>query len=246
MRKTADQKSEQVSQIIWGDACKILQISGDWCEVELAYDQYKGWVLYADITEIKPKTHQKYEAHNWHIAVGKENTITHKGQSVMIPAGATLPFLQEDNTLVLEGNTYTFQGKSSLPTNLNKLNMLETAQSFVGVPYLWGGKSPLGWDCSGFVQMVGKMHGLKLLRDSYQQAEQGKLIALKDAEAGDIAFFQRKAEGEGRVIHVGFYMGEGKIIHADGMVRINTLDSTGIYRDDLKKYSHYLKFLKRY
>jgi cell wall-associated NlpC family hydrolase len=247
MRKTADHKSEQVSQIIFGDAYKVLQNSGDWSEIELAYDQYKGWIPKANITKIKPETYQKYTAGKWHVAVGKQNVLKHKGKTTIVPAGATLPFLAE-NVLNIEGKKYTFEGTTALPEALDKTKMLETAQSFLGVPYLWGGKSPAGWDCSGFVQMVGKMHGLKLLRDSYQQAEQGEKVSLKDAQAGDIAFFQRKpvAEGETKVIHVGIYLGNGKIIHANDMVSINTLDSIGIYRDDQRKYSHYLKFLRRH
>ncbi len=245
MRKVADHKSEQVSQIIWGDACKILQQSGSWCEVELAYDNYKGWIPKDSLTYIKLLTYNQYLAGKWRVAVGKDNTMTYKKQAVKVPAGATLPFFENDK-MVLEGKTYTYKGESTLPAPLDKTAMLQTAQSFLGVPYLWGGKSPAGWDCSGFVQMVGKMHGLWLLRDSYQQAEQGIKISLKEAQLGDIAFFQRKAEGEGRVIHVGFYVGKGQIIHADGEVRLNTLDSIGIYRDDLKKYSHYLKFLRRH
>jgi hypothetical protein len=245
MRKIADHKSEQVSQMVFGDICQILQTVGEWSEIEVGYDQYKGWLPTKSITKIDADKYQKIRQEATSVVVGKGNYVVCEGVKIDVPAGATLPATFK-NKFIISGKHYIFHGKTASPASLDKAKMLETAQTFLGVPYLWGGKSPIGWDCSGFVQMVGKMHGLKLWRDSYQQAEQGEKIAFKDAQAGDLAFFQRKAEGDGKVIHVGFYLGDGKIIHAADKVQINTLDSIGIYREDLQKYTHYLKFFRRH
>jgi cell wall-associated NlpC family hydrolase len=99
-------------------------------------------------------------------------------------------------------------------------------QHFLNSPYLWGGKSVFGIDCSGFVQQVLKMFGIKLLRDAYLQAEQGQPVqSLQEAKLGDLAFFQNE---KGKVTHVGIMLDEGKIIHASGQVRIDTLNKDGI------------------
>jgi cell wall-associated NlpC family hydrolase len=156
-----------------------------------------------------------------------------------------LPFL-EKGFIKIGIEKYPYKGKSQqLEKKYTYKHLLNIAQTYLGIPYLWGGKTNQGIDCSGFTQMVFKQNGFNLPRDSYQQAEVGKKVTLKEAQPGDVAFFQRKIEGEGKVVHVGIYLGEGKIIHADGKVRINALDETGIYRDDLGKHSHFLKFLRR-
>ena len=115
---------------------------------------------------------------------------------------------------------------------------------YLNAPYLWGGRSPFGIDCSGFTQMVFKLCGIKLLRDAYQQAEQGYLINLLDeAHAGDLVFFDNE---EGRITHTGILLPNNRIIHASGKVRIDTLDHHGIYNSETRRYSHKLRLIKRY
>ena len=121
--------------------------------------------------------------------------------------------------------------------------MQEIAQSLLNVPYQWGGRSPMGMDCSGFTQVVFKILGKKLLRDAWQQAEQGVLVNfIEEIQPGDLVFFDNE---EGRIIHVGIALANHKIIHASGCVRIDNLDHHGIYNTETRKYSHNLRIIKR-
>lgn len=117
------------------------------------------------------------------------------------------------------------------------------ALKFLHAPYQWGGRSPFGIDCSGFTQVVFKLYGTTLPRDAYQQAELGKTLNfIHEAREGDLAFFD---DEDGKITHVGIVIPDGKIIHASGKVRIDTLDHHGIYNHEEKKYTHTLRILKR-
>ncbi|MBK7084827.1 MAG: C40 family peptidase [Flavobacteriales bacterium] len=114
---------------------------------------------------------------------------------------------------------------------------------FLGAPYLWGGRTPTGVDCSGLTQMLFMLMGIYLPRDAYQQAEEGDPVELVDlAEPGDLAFFDN---AEGRITHVGIVLPERRILHASGRVRIDALDQEGIFDAEQGKYSHKLRLVKR-
>ena len=114
---------------------------------------------------------------------------------------------------------------------------------FLNAPYLWGGRTPFGIDCSGFTQLIYRLHGMNLARDAYQQYESGKIITdIKEIEAGDLAFFENKS---GKIVHVGIIMDNNQIIHASGKVRIDKLDEKGIFNVNKQKYTHKLKSIKK-
>ncbi len=239
--------SEQVTQLMFGDAFRILDISEDqkWFRIENHYDQYQGWIRKAQFYPIPEDYYQAYVQTAHPVIIRRGAQVMMKEEKIAIPVGSSLPFYENGNIRIDE-QRYAVTGLArDITQKVSKDTLVLTAQQFLGTPYLWGGKSPKGWDCSGFTQVLYKMHGYTLPRDSYQQAEQGQTISIEEAKAGDLAFFQRKPEGDGRVVHVGILLGNGKIIHADGKVRINRIDETGLYRDDLGKYSHYLKLVKR-
>ncbi len=247
VRGETNHESEQVTQLVFGDVYKVIEFSTakDWAYIENAYDQYKGWIPVSSIYEISAKYYSACLQQQHPVAASHNSYLLIENQKIQIPIGSTLPFYEE-GFISIDDKKFKFEGKTASITSPSaKAAVLATARSYLGTPYLWGGKTAQGIDCSGFTQMVFKQHGYTLPRDSYQQAEIGQEITLKEAKEGDIAFFQRKAEGNTKVVHVGIYLGNGQIIHADGRVRINRLDATGIYREDLGKYSHYLKFLRR-
>lgn len=119
--------------------------------------------------------------------------------------------------------------------------LLPTARSMLGAPYLWGGKTVLGIDCSGFVQVVHKANGIQLPRDASQQFEEGEEVPFAEHKAGDLAFFNNK---EGRITHVGIVIDQNRIIHASQWVRIDELRNDGIYRKNEVK-THTLTGIKR-
>ena len=121
--------------------------------------------------------------------------------------------------------------------------MIKNAFYFLNSPYLWGGRTPFGIDCSGFVQIAARLSGISLPRDTQEQAEEGEIINLiSEAKPGDLAFFDNI---DGRIIHVGIILENGQIIHASGKVRIDTIDHQGIFNEESKKYSHQLRVIKR-
>ena len=137
---------------------------------------------------------------------------------------------------------HTFEGAESVGHKV-KSKLVETAILYLNTPYLWGGKTPFGIDCSGFVQMVYKLNGFNVLRDASQQASQGEALSfIEESEPGDLAFFDNS---EGDIIHVGIIMEDHHIIHAHGKVRVDLLDQSGIYNVDTKTHSHKLRVIKK-
>jgi cell wall-associated NlpC family hydrolase len=157
--------------------------------------------------------------------------------------GSSLPHLKE-NECLLGSNKYWYDGQAKDVNAFADKNLLiENAHMFLNTPYLWGGRSPFGIDCSGFTQIIYKLSGIKLRRDAFQQAEQGMTLNfIEEAELGDLAFFDN---AEGTIIHVGIILPGNKIIHAAGRVRIDKIDHHGIFNVDTKKYSHKLRLIKR-
>ena len=123
-------------------------------------------------------------------------------------------------------------------------NIYKVSREYLDVPYLWGGKSRCGIDCSGFSQQVYKQFGIKLPRDAYQQAEQGEVVGfLLEVQPGDLAFFDNE---EGRITHVGIMLSHDQIIHASGKVRIDKIDNQGIINSETGLRTHRLRIIKRY
>lgn len=254
VRKTTSAKSEQVTQLVFGDVYKVLKWAPNkkWAYIENSYDNYHGWIQVGSVFKVSKNYFKKYHKNVHPVVAEKLGMVNFKGKKIPVSLGSTLPFYKKGE-IKIGDEVAKYTGKTSdITSKQGKAKIIKTAEQLLTIPYLWGGKGKHGYDCSGFAQMVFKTNGYVLPRDSYQQAEKGKTIALEDAQPGDLVFFQRKPqhiEKDGRVVHVGIvYENKNKqlkVIHSAGMVRINKLDKTGLYRDDLKKYSHYFKFVKR-
>jgi cell wall-associated NlpC family hydrolase len=143
---------------------------------------------------------------------------------------------------VLNLLNHTYDG-NKINVKPNKSNIVATAFLYLNAPYLWGGKTPFGVDCSGFTQMVYKLNGINLNRDASQQATQGEALSfIEESEPGDLAFFDN---AEGEIIHVGIIMENNYIIHAHGKVRIDRLDHSGIYNAERQIHTHKLRVIKK-
>ncbi|MFL5753049.1 MAG: C40 family peptidase, partial [Bacteroidia bacterium] len=174
------------------------------------------------------------------------SVIDEKQGEIVFPIvmGSALPYFSK-GVVKMENTFYNFEGNTSDPAiPKNTKDIVGLACQFLNAPYLWGGRSIMGIDCSGFTQLVYKLNGYKLPRDAYQQAELGTPLSfVEEAEAGDLAFFDNE---EGRITHVGIVLSDQRIIHASGKVRIDKFDHYGIFHSDRRKYSHLLRVIKRF
>jgi hypothetical protein len=244
-RAEASDKSEMVTQLLFGEYFEIIEHQSKWVKIRTDYDQYECWIDAKQYQLISEETFRDLQHTAHHLSTDLVQILLSKENDSAIPIviGSTLPYFDAE-VCNLEGHEFFYEGSSVLPSQVaDKHKIIEFAYSYLNAPYLWGGRSPFGIDCSGFTQAVYKLAGEKLPRDAYQQAEMGQTLSfLEEAEPGDLAFFDND---EGRIIHVGIILEKNQIIHASGKVRLDNLDHYGIYNSDMKKYSHNLRLLKR-
>ncbi len=233
-----------VTQLLFGEHFTIIGEEKDWYHISVAFDKYDCWVhkkqsfLIDGNLNMELNIPQPLSTEMVHpICCMTNNSLT------PIVLGSTLPFIDEEKFSI---DTFDFKydgNYTTTPLVIDREKLIETACLYLNAPYLWGGRSPFGIDCSGFTQMVFKLNGIALLRDAFQQAEMGSTLSfVEEATAGDLAFFDNE---EGRITHVGILLSDKKIIHASGNVRIDTLDHQGIYNAELNKYSHNLRVIKK-
>jgi len=242
LRIEPNDSSEMISQVLFGEQFKVLEMRKKWSKIRLAYDNYEGWIDNKQYEEITEDVYLNLEDNNKHLAAELIDFVTDDKQDFLtIPIGANLPFYNNQN-LTLNGTKYYYDG-TIFYQKKEKSTIIEMAYKFLNAPYLWGGKTPFGIDCSGFTQMVYKLCGYKLLRDASQQATQGEVLSfIEESESGDLAFFDNN---EGDITHVGIIMKDNYIIHAHGKVRIDRLDHTGIFNIDTHRHTHKLRVIKK-
>lgn len=242
VRKKAMHQSEMINQLLFGEAVEILEAKGKrWWLIRSLHDGYKGWIannLIEEFTAEQAKTQSLY------VAANLFNTIKINTESMTVPLGSSLPFYEKGKGHI--GNAeYVFNGpvKNISDITADAATVKKLTRSWLNAPYLWGGRTIMGVDCSGFVQVVFNMMGIQLPRDARLQAKKGKLVKkLADAKTGDLAFFNDKEE----IVHVGILLSNEKIIHASGRVRIDAIDKKGIINTTTGKRTHKLHLIKRY
>jgi hypothetical protein len=240
LRLEPSDRSEIVSQILFGEHFEILETQKQWRKIKLQFDQYEGWI---DEKQFQPISASEFKTLSDLPIVLNGDLVEYifygNNQLLPITLGASVSFLSQAS---INLHQMSFDGLKQEGIQA-KSNLIETAFMYVNAPYLWGGKTPFGIDCSGFTQMVYKLNGYRLLRDASQQATQGvPLSFIEESEAGDLAFFDNE---EGKIIHVGIIMDDNYIIHASGKVRIDRLDHLGIYNAELNKHTHKLRVIKK-
>jgi len=245
VRKEPSHQSEMVSQLLFGEHFEIIERSGNWCRARLAYDNYEGWVQTTQFEPVSLDEFQKLNREQYCVSFDLVQIMLAENNTIFsIVLGSSLPHFK-DHTCRLGTSTYRYEGNVRCPEKLQHTKgIVENAYMYLNGPYLWGGRTPFGIDCSGFTQMVFKLSGIKLKRDAWQQSEQGSMINLVDeSRPGDLAFFDNE---EGKIVHVGIILPNNQIIHASGKVRIDALDHHGIFNTDTKKYTHNLRLIKRF
>lgn len=240
VRSEASDKSEMVSQLLFGETFKIIETCPKWVKIQAFYDAYEGWIDQKQYQEITETQYQSLAEADLVLNGDLIDFISYDTTQLMpIPLGSALNFL--DNNEINIPN-FQFDGKKECGIK-TKENLLKTAYLYLNAPYLWGGKTPFGIDCSGFTQMVYKLNGYKLFRDASQQAIQGEALSfIEESEPGDLAFFDNE---DGNIIHVGIMMENNYIIHASGKVRIDRIDHLGIYNVDTGRHTHKLRVIKK-
>jgi cell wall-associated NlpC family hydrolase len=243
VRKEASDKSEMISQLLFGESVEVEESKGNWRKVRMIHDDYKGWVDKKQIIEIADDEFNNIQKSDTVLSNDLvQLVIWGKNQICPIVYGSTLPFYN-NRKFFIGRNEYSFEGNIAELKKQDLSRLVEIAYLYLNAPYLWGGRSPFGLDCSGFTQMVFKLCGVKIHRDAKQQAEMGTPVnLLEESRTGDLAFFDN---ADGKITHVGILLQSSQIIHCSGRVRIDRIDHQGIFNDELKSYTHNLRLIKR-
>lgn len=255
VRAEAREGAEQLTQMLFGETCEVLEQQLRWNRVKLHSDGQEGWADYKMITPMSPSEYQSYsEAYKTSAcviypmayAVSENNQ-----QTIPLTAGTRLTNYKDGRFEVLGvGFRIDASMVAEKPLELNHQNLQQVVRFFLNVPYLWGGKNAMGMDCSGFTQTIMGIFGRRLLRNASEQATQGKQVnSLKEVETGDLVFFDHD---DGRISHVGIVLDNERVIHCSGRVKVEKLDEKGISSVEQSDpqhpqgiYTHHLVCIRR-
>jgi len=245
VRKHLGDASEMINQLIYGELVLVKDKINTWLLIESLHDKYEGWIDEKQLKQLSTAESDQLSIVNQAItrSIMAKAHADKNQQPLYLTMGSRL--FQFNNQLFnnFEGE-YLFSGKifdtTGHPTGEQ---IVEVALSYMHAPYLWGGRSVWGIDCSGLVQMAFLLHGIHLPRDAADQSLKGELVDfIHETRPGDLAFFDNQEE---KIIHVGIVLSNNQLIHASGKVRIDTLDHQGIFNSDLNKYTHKLRLIRR-
>ncbi|MES2371240.1 MAG: C40 family peptidase [Bacteroidota bacterium] len=242
MRKEDAHRSEMVSQLLFGEIAEVLEETKVFTKLRCLYDGYEGWCQSSQLSGIEASqvnTNGKELTNNW------VTPIEFNGNTMQLSLGSSLGLLQNGKASV-DKYSFSYAGKTWNPVEavITEEALTQRAFQYLNTPYLWGGRSVFGIDCSGFVQQVYHFFNQPLLRDAYLQAGEGEVVGfLQETKCGDLAFFDNE---EGRITHVGMLLNADTIIHSSGKVRVDKIDNMGIINSDTGERTHKLRIIKRY
>ena len=268
VRQEPSEGSEQLTQLLFGEVCEVLDRLPRWTKIRSTLDGQEGWV---DFKMLTPASHLSPITSNLPATVVATPiaiaTAMETGEELMLTLGTRLPNY-EHGTFEVLGKQYLIdpacvnttlstasiasdlqpEGRSADIVDLQRSDLITIAQSLLNAPYLWGGKNAMGMDCSGFTQVVYSVFGINLLRNAREQITQGTVVpSLSDAQPGDLAFFDHadRDPKATNISHVGILLDNKTIIHCSGCVHIDTIDEQGIHLPD-GELTHHLVQIKRY
>jgi len=242
LRKESAHRSEMVSQLLFGEIAEVLEEGKVFVKLRCLYDNYEGWCQLSQLTGIddtQVKKDNNLLSDDW------TSIIDLNGQPMHISMGSSLGLLQ--NGRIEIGKYHISSAVKICDPSTSKITgeaLKEKAFQYLNTPYLWGGRSVFGIDCSGFVQQVFRFFNIALPRDAYLQAGVGEVVGfLQETKCGDLAYFDNE---EGRITHVGLLLNNDTIIHSSGKVRVDKIDNMGIISSDTGERTHKLRIIKRY
>ena len=241
LRRKPNHRKEMVSQLLFGETMEVIKERGElWVKVKSLHDGYEGWTTRSLLQFVDAAT---AGTRSVFVCTDLISEVKIGERLLKIPFGASLPFLADGKGRMGELE-YQFSGncwnRDKQEKNIEQLKQF--VQPWINAPYLWGGRTPLGVDCSGFVQVLFKMIGIDLCRDAWQQAQEGHSIKkYRDSLPGDLAFFDNRED----IVHVGILLGDNKIVHASGKVRVDGIDKKGIINAETGERSLRLRAIRR-
>jgi len=243
LRRNPDEVHEIVDQAMMGSEVSILKIKNKYwvyCQLD---DEYLGWMTISSLTIGDHNFIRQWREHEKLVVTANYGQIWEKPSTksfrsvsdvikgnILINRGHKKKWYQvelpDGRIGFIRSNLVTKEEDFSNSLKFKSMDdFLAKAYPFLGLPYLWGGRSAKGFDCSGFTQTVFKLNGISLPRDANMQVKTGNEIVLDDSltnlKPGDLLFFGKDVD---HIFHVGIYIGNDQFIHSDGMVRINSFN----------------------
>lgn len=244
VRREPSDKAEMVTQLLFGEHYEVLETAGkgDWMRVRSGFDRYEGWMSVNQHHSVSREYFLYQTKAEYKITTELTTSILYNKRRQVILMGSIIPISSSE--LFKMEEQFAFNGEAKNLGQKRDYEFLKaTALRYLRAPYLWGGKSPFGIDCSGLVQMAFRICGYRLDRDSHQQARQGKAVdGFEQRQPGDLAFFRRASE---KINHVGIVLDQGRIIHASGQVRVDNLTFEGIVDQETGRLSHELVGIRK-
>lgn len=247
VRKDPSHRTEMSTQILFGERFKIIDKIKGWVYIELLFDGSYGWVENSSIKELNIEEYNLLTDNEPvilpGISVAESINLPLLSEITLMPGSEIFGLSSKTDEFSFAGKNYKLDFSVEIKSETNRDSIIDTAKTYMNSPYLWGGKSPCGTDCAGYVQMVYKINGISLPRDVGEQPGKGTTLSfVEEAQPGDLAFFD---DDRGQVNHVGLLLEKNQIIHASDTVRIDKFDHQGIYREESDQYTHKLRVVKR-
>ena len=238
VRAEASDRAEIVTQLLFGDYVEVLSLDKPWAKIRCQLDGYEGFMDFKQLAYIQSEEYDKGISEKHPVVGNSPWLISGPDGIIEVVVGSQLPFLKGDS-VELGKDQYTVDRRG----RNTHFGPVETGLMFINVPYLWGGRSIYGIDCSGYTQTIARIHGLEVPRDASKQVRFGEEISFEDRQSGDIPFF---INNNGIVHHVGILNSPDTILHASGWIREDVFDEKGIYRKDFEEYTHQFHSIRRW
>ncbi len=247
VRAEPSDRAELVTELLFGECYTVLLTQESWLHIQIAADNYLGWIDFKQHLPVAPDYFQAWLGQDHPRVLDVVQMVSDAATRQPVTLGCRLPFF-DGMTLRVGSRQLFYNGPATNPAQpaggeRQAALLRKMALTYLKAPYVWGGKSIFGLDCSGLMQQLFGLLGVQLPRDARQQIAYGQPVHfVSQAQPGDLAFFDN---ADGAIVHVGLVLEEGLILHAHGEVRLDPLDHNGIFNRDRQRYSHKLRLLKR-